>query len=149
MWVLGLNVLSRGITDSAIASGAAAGLALGAWRVGDGLMPMAGLLMILLLGVVATWMAYLFSYAERFDGSAKEVLKFSFLLMVLHPVKAVIVLLSLLAGAALVVIGPIALSIIPALICWLCDVVISGVFSQHLREEDRQKLEEKRKAMEE
>ena len=106
-------------------------------------------LMILLLGVVATWMAYLFSYAERFDGSAKEVLKFSFLLMVLHPVKAVIVLLSLLAGAALVVIGPIALSIIPALICWLCDVVISGVFSQHLREEDRQKLEEKRKAMEE
>jgi len=51
MWVLGLNVLSRGITDSAIACGAAAGLALGAWRVGDGLMPMAGLLMILLLGV--------------------------------------------------------------------------------------------------
>ncbi len=50
MWVLGLNVLSRGITDSAIACGAAAGLALGAWRVGDGLMPMAGLLMILLLG---------------------------------------------------------------------------------------------------
>src|SRR4051812_4322823 len=51
MWVLGLNVLSRGITDSAIACGAAAGLALGAWRVEGGLMPMAGLLMILLLGV--------------------------------------------------------------------------------------------------
>ena len=51
MWVLGLNVLSRGITDSAIACGAATGLALGAFRVGEGLMPMAGLLMILLLGV--------------------------------------------------------------------------------------------------
>jgi hypothetical protein len=50
MWVLGLNVLSRGITDSAIACGAAAGLALGAFRVQDGSMAMAGLLMILLLG---------------------------------------------------------------------------------------------------
>jgi ATP-binding cassette subfamily C protein CydCD len=51
MWVLGLNVLSRGITDSAIACGAAAGLALGAFRVADGAMAMPGLLMILLLGV--------------------------------------------------------------------------------------------------
>jgi ABC-type multidrug transport system fused ATPase/permease subunit len=51
MWVLGLNVLSRGITDSAIACGAAAGLALGAWRVEGGAMAMSGLLMILLLGV--------------------------------------------------------------------------------------------------
>jgi ATP-binding cassette subfamily C protein CydCD len=51
MWVLGLNVLSRGITDSAIACGAAAGLALGAFRVADGAMGMPGLLMILLLGV--------------------------------------------------------------------------------------------------
>jgi ATP-binding cassette subfamily C protein CydCD len=51
MWVLGLNVLSRGITDSAIACGAAAGLALGAWRVETGSMSMAGLLIILMLGV--------------------------------------------------------------------------------------------------
>src|SRR5581483_3706924 len=51
MWVLGLNVLSRGITDSAIACGAAAGLALGAWRVETGALSMTGLLMILMLGV--------------------------------------------------------------------------------------------------
>lgn len=106
-------------------------------------------LVLLLIGVVITWMAYLFAYAERFDGSAMEVLKLSFLLMMFHPLKAVVVLLLLLAGAALVAIGPIALSIVPALVCWLCDIVIAVVFSQHLREEDRQKLEEKQKAMEE
>jgi ATP-binding cassette subfamily C protein CydCD len=50
MWVLGLNVLSRGITDSAIACGAAAGLALGAWRVESGAMSLAALLLILMLG---------------------------------------------------------------------------------------------------
>ena len=106
-------------------------------------------IILLLICVVATWMAYLFSYAERFDGSVKDVLKLSFMLMVLHPVKAVTVLLILLAGAALVAIGPVALSIVPALCCWLCDILIASVFSQHLREEDRQKLEEKQQAMEE
>lgn len=106
-------------------------------------------LVILLFGIAATWMSYLFSYAERFNGSVKDVLKLSFLLMMLHPVKAVTVLVILFAGAALVVIGPVALSIVPALVCWLCDVVIADVFSQHLREEDKQKLEDKRKAVEE
>jgi len=51
MWVLGTNVLSRGITDSAIACGAAAALALGAWRVDSGAMALTSLLIILMLGV--------------------------------------------------------------------------------------------------
>ena len=106
-------------------------------------------LVMLLIGIAAAWMTYLFSYAERFDGGVKDVLKLSFLLMVLHPLKAITVLLILLAGAALVAIGPVALSIVPALTCWLCDIVIASVFSQHLREEDRQRLEEKRQAIEE
>ena len=51
MWVLGNNVAARGITDSAIASGAAAALALGAIRVGAGSMSLTALLVILMLGV--------------------------------------------------------------------------------------------------
>ncbi len=51
MWVLGTNVLARGITDSSIACGAAAALALGAWRVETGAMPLGSLLVILMLGV--------------------------------------------------------------------------------------------------
>ncbi|MEM8689290.1 MAG: ABC transporter ATP-binding protein [Pseudomonadota bacterium] len=51
MWVLGTNVLSRGITDSAIACGAAAALALGAFRVEAGDMSLTALLIILMLGV--------------------------------------------------------------------------------------------------
>jgi ATP-binding cassette subfamily C protein CydCD len=51
MWVLGTNVLARGITDSAIACGAAAALAVGAVRVEAGIMPLTGLLVILMLGV--------------------------------------------------------------------------------------------------
>src|SRR3546814_16610851 len=51
MWVLGINVLSRGITDSAIACGAAVALAVGAFRVAAGDMELTALLVILMLGV--------------------------------------------------------------------------------------------------
>ena len=51
MWVLGTNTLARGITDTAIAMGAAAALAVGAWRVGHGAMSLPALLVILMLGV--------------------------------------------------------------------------------------------------
>jgi ATP-binding cassette subfamily C protein CydCD len=51
MWVLGTNTLARGITDTGIAVGAAAALALGAHRVASGAMPLPALLVILMLGV--------------------------------------------------------------------------------------------------
>lgn len=51
MWVLATNSLTRGITDTGIAVGAAATLALGAFRVVDGTMDLAVLTMILMMGV--------------------------------------------------------------------------------------------------
>ena len=51
MWVLATNSLGRGITDTGIAVGAAAALALGAYRVADGEMTLAALSMILMMGV--------------------------------------------------------------------------------------------------
>ena len=49
--VLATSALTRGITDSGIAIGAAAALALGAWRFGQGELSLAALLVILMLGV--------------------------------------------------------------------------------------------------
>ena len=51
MWVLGTNSLARGITDSAIAVGAATALGVGAYRVVEGQMALEVLLVILMLGV--------------------------------------------------------------------------------------------------
>jgi ATP-binding cassette subfamily C protein CydCD len=51
MWLLGANTMGRGITDAGMAIGAAAALALGAWRVSTGAMDLASLLVILMLGV--------------------------------------------------------------------------------------------------
>ena len=51
MWVLGTNALARGITDTAIACGAAGALIYGAYRVDTGAMALTSLLVILMLGV--------------------------------------------------------------------------------------------------
>ncbi|HMB78203.1 MAG TPA: ABC transporter transmembrane domain-containing protein, partial [Kiloniellaceae bacterium] len=51
MWVLATNSLTRGITDTGIAVGAVAALALGAYRVSQGQLELSDLLIILLLGV--------------------------------------------------------------------------------------------------
>ena len=53
MMVLATNSLARGITDTGVAVGAAATLALGAFRVGDGSMSLTSLLIILMMGVEA------------------------------------------------------------------------------------------------
>jgi len=51
MWLLGANTMGRGITDAGMAIGAAAALAVGAWRVHAGQMDLVALLVILMLGV--------------------------------------------------------------------------------------------------
>jgi ATP-binding cassette subfamily C protein CydCD len=51
MGVLAVSTLTRLITDCGIAIGVAGALALGAWRVSDGTMPFAALVVVLMLGV--------------------------------------------------------------------------------------------------
>ncbi len=51
MWILATNSLGRGITDSAIAMGAATALGVGAYRVAGGDMELHVLLVVLMLGV--------------------------------------------------------------------------------------------------
>jgi len=51
MWVLGANILTRGLTDVGMTVGAAAALALGVHRVATGAMGLGELLVVLMLGV--------------------------------------------------------------------------------------------------
>src|SRR5213079_1651191 len=50
MRVLSTSVMTRGITDAGVAIGAAAALALGVWRVANGLMTIEALLIVLMAG---------------------------------------------------------------------------------------------------
>jgi uncharacterized membrane protein YesL len=101
-------------------------------------------LILLVIGIEATWLTYLFAYVERFTGGVRDTMRFSFLMMILHPVKSLTILALVLGSGALVILAPGLLAIVPAACCWLCDIVVASVFVLHLREEDRQRLEESR-----
>jgi ATP-binding cassette subfamily C protein CydCD len=51
MWVLATNSLTRGITDTGLALGAATALGVGAWRVQAGTLDLTTLLMVLMAGI--------------------------------------------------------------------------------------------------
>jgi ATP-binding cassette, subfamily B, bacterial len=50
LWVLGMSIITRGLTDFGTAMGAALALALGAWRVHQGEMSLEALLIVLMAG---------------------------------------------------------------------------------------------------
>jgi uncharacterized membrane protein YesL len=100
---------------------------------------------LVLIGIEATWLAYQFAYIERFTGGVKDTLRFTLLMMILHPLKSLTVLALVLGSGALIILAPGLLTIVPAACCWLCDIVIASVYVLHLREEDRQRLEESRR----
>lgn len=94
-----------------------------------------------LICAAATWTAYLSAYAARFSGGAKDVLRFAFVLMAAHPVKALEVFLPILAGAALLLTGLQWIAIVPAAVCWVNSIVLEKVFLLHMRPEDAEKTQ--------
>ena len=91
---------------------------------------------LVLICVAVTWTAYLSAYCARFNGSVKDVLRFSFILMTYHPIKSLGVFLPILGAAALVLIAPGLLVAAPAAACWIGSVTIEKVFLLHMRQED-------------
>lgn len=91
---------------------------------------------LLLLALGLTWTVYLAAYSARFNGTVRDVLRFSLLLMALHPIRTFQVLLILGAGIALSLLLPCVVLVAPALVCWFAGIVIEKVFLLHLRPED-------------
>lgn len=88
---------------------------------------------LVLCGVALTWSVYLFAYGARFQGTARDVLRISFLLMVVHPLKALAVFVLAAAGILLAMMIPGLLSILPAAVCLLISLITENIFSLHLQ----------------
>ena len=91
---------------------------------------------LILICVAVTWTAWLSAYCARFNGSVKEDLRFSFILMACHPIKSLGVFLPILGAAALVLVVPGLLVAAPAVACWIGSVTTEKVFRLHMRPED-------------
>lgn len=89
-------------------------------------------LILVLCCVAITWAVYLFAYAARFQGSARDVLRVSVQLMLAHPLKSLVVFILAGAGILLTMTVPGLLAIVPAGICWVESIVTESVFALHL-----------------
>ena len=91
---------------------------------------------LLLCCVAATWVAFLNAYAARFQGSVRDVLRISFLLMTAHPIKSFTVFVPIAAGILLTAMVPSLLIISPAAVCLVNSLVLEQIFAIHLAAEE-------------
>lgn len=91
---------------------------------------------LILFCVASTWAAYVCAYCARCDGTVREVLRISGLLMLYHPFKALLVFAPMLGYAVLTLTVPTFSIMLPGAVCWLQCRVIEQVLRQHMRPED-------------
>lgn len=93
--------------------------------------------------IALTWTAFVAAYAARFNGTVKEILRYGLVLLRLHPIKALGVMLPILAGIALCLMVPFMLLFAPATVCWVSSFPLEQVFRLHMQPEDLEKEKER------
>lgn len=100
---------------------------------------------LVLLFVAAVWAVYLAAYCARFQGSVKDMLRYSFFLMMSHPLRSIGVMIAVVGSIALTLVVPGFAAILPALAFLISSILIEQVFMQHMRPEDLERTQEEEK----
>jgi len=96
---------------------------------------------LVLLVLALTWTVYLSAYAARFNGTVKEVLRFSFMLLRAHPVKMLCVVILVVGGIVVTLTAPALVILVPAVVYWGASFPIEWTFQKHMRPEDKARVE--------
>ena len=94
---------------------------------------------LLLEAVALTWTAYVAAYAARVNGTVGDILRYGLVLLRLHPIRALGVMLPILAGLALCLLVPFTVLFAPAAVCLACTYSLEQVFRLHMQPEDLEK----------
>lgn len=97
-----------------------------------------------LVVLALTWTVYLAAYAARFNGTVKEVLRYSFMLLRAHPIKMLCVMVLVMGGMALALTLPATVVFIPATVYWGATFPIEWTFLKHMRPEDKARMEKEK-----
>ena len=130
IWLVELAVLAVFSLDAAVFR---------AIRLSGGAMGKLYWAALLLEAVALTWTAYVAAYAARVTGTVGEILRFGLVLLRLHPIRALGVMLPILAGLALCLLVPFTVLFAPATVCWACSFSLEQVFRLHMQPEDLEK----------
>ena len=96
-------------------------------------------IMLVLLVVAAVWGVHLAAYCARFKGTVKNSIRYSFYVLMAHPLRAIGIAAALLLSAALILVFPGFAILLPADSIWLVSYLIERSFLQHMSEEDAEK----------
>ena len=97
---------------------------------------------VALMAVSAVWTVFLAAYCTRFQGGVKDMLRFSFYLMMSHPLRSLAVMIAVVGSLALILVVPGLAALLPAVAVWISSIFIEQVFQLHLRPEDAQKIKD-------
>ena len=97
---------------------------------------------VALMAVSAVWTVFLAAYCARFQGGVKDVLRYSFFLMMQHPLRSLTVMIAVVGSLALILVVPGLAALLPAVAVWISSIFIEQVFQLHLRPEDAQKIKD-------
>ena len=96
---------------------------------------------LVLLAFAVTWTVYLAAYGARFNGSVKDVLRFSFILFRAHPILLLCVMVLVVGGIALsLTVAPLMI-IIPAGVYWGSTFPLEAAFRKHMQPEDLERVQ--------
>ena len=129
-WLIELAVLAVFLLDAAVFR---------AIRLSGGAMGKLYWAALLLEAVALTWTAYVAAYAARVNGTVGDILRYGLVLLRLHPIRALGVMLPILAGLALCLLVPFTVLFAPAAVCLACSYSLEQVFRLHMQPEDLEK----------
>ena len=81
--------------------------------------------------VALTWTVYLSTYVARITGRVRDTIRNGYLLMILHPIRSFAILLTLLGGAAIVLMVPFMVLVVPAVVLLICSFPLEKTFLAH------------------
>ena len=109
-------------------------------KAGHPLGPIYGIL-IALLFVAIVWAQFLFAYCARFEANVKDSLRYSFYLLMAHPLRSIAIMLLVVGLAALVLAIPGLAILYPAGQVFITSYLIEAVFMNHMNDDDRERTE--------
>ncbi len=96
--------------------------------------------MLVVYCIALTWLVFLSAYSAKFNGSIKDVLRLSFVIMIIHPIRSLGVFLPVICGAVIALTIPGLLVILPAGVLWACSFTLESIFLLHMSQEDKDKI---------
>ena len=92
--------------------------------------------------VALTWTVYLAAYTARINGSVRETLRNGYILMILHPIRTLGILITLIGGFAVVLMVPFMVLAVPAIVMMICSFPLEKTFLRHQPSKDEDNEED-------